>query len=221
MADKLTGNRQAEKNIVFNNGLYIDHFRKEFSGDVFKIVFVGRLVQQKSPMVFLESIKHINKFNIPFEVSILGDGILRDKMEEFILANSLFNVNMKGKVSHSDVYKELSSSHVLISSSESEGMSLAILEAISAGVYVVATPASRNAEMIIEDINGNLVGFNKPDAIAEKVRSFYETKFTRQYKYPDDYLQKMGDQYSWSSIAKNYERLFVKMMAGEIAGSRG
>lgn len=212
MADRLTSDRHQSKNLVFNNGLYVDHFRKSFSGEVLKIVFVGRLVQQKSPMVFLQAIRHINAMNIPYEVSILGDGALRDKMEEFILSNRLIHVNLRGKVSHADVFRELTSSHVLISSSESEGMALAILEALSAGVYVVATPASGNRELIIEDVNGNLVEFNKPDAIAEKVRLFYEDKFTKQYSYPDDYLKKMEDRYAWSSIAKRYEQLFVRLL---------
>ncbi len=211
MADRLTGKNVAKKNIVLDNGLYTEHFRKSFSGDVLKIIFIGRLAQQKAPMVFLQTITELNKLNIPYEVSILGDGAYRDKMEEYILSNGLVKVNMKGKVSHAEVFKELNAAHLLLSSSESEGMSLAILEALSAGVYVIATPANENTDLILEDINGNIVPFNKPEIMARKIKDFYEQKFLKGYTYPDEYINKMENRFAWPNIAKNYEQLFLSI----------
>ena len=211
MADRFLGEKYAFKNKVFFNGLYIDRFNKSIQGDKLKIIFVGRLVLQKSPMLFLETIKRLQSEGIPFEAVILGDGELKKKMEDFVEKNHLFPISFKGKVSHAEVLKELSASNLLVSTSESEGMSLAILEAISTGVYVVATKVSGNDNMIVEGINGNLVSDNDPDQLLSKIKAFYFEKLLKNYSYPDNYLELMDNLFSWDRIAKQYSDLFLEI----------
>lgn len=212
-ADQFLGERYASKNKVFFNGLYIDRFNKSIQGEKLKIIFIGRLVPQKSPLLFLEVIKRLQNEAIPFEVVILGDGELKNKMEEFVEKNQLFPIAFKGKVSHAEVLKELSRSNLLISTSESEGMSLAILEAISTGVYVVATDVSGNDNMIMEGINGNLVPKQDPLEIGNKVKAFYYEKLLKNYTYPDNYLELMDNLFSWDKIAKQYIHLFSEIIS--------
>ena len=202
--DKLVGKSKADKNQVIYNGLHIDRFRTQFSGDVLKIIFIGRLVAQKAPFVFLNSIKELSSSDIPMEITVLGDGELREKMEEFILMNGLSNIEMKGKVSHLEVYKELHHSHLMISTSENEGMSMAILEAVSTGVYVIATPANGNDSLIEEDISGYIVPFGDYKSIAHHVKKFYFEKFLENYTYPDAYLDRVEKKFAWKNIAMHY-----------------
>ncbi len=204
LIDKFIGQKYAKKNIVINNGLHIGDFKKNIDGQCLRLLFIGRLVAQKSPFVFLNAIKELNKYNIPIEASILGDGELRDKMEEWIWMNGITNIDVKGKVSHHEVYTELQNAHLLISTSQNEGMSMAILEAISTGVYVIATPVSGNESMIIEDVNGNFVPFDDYKTIALKVKDFYFEKVLKNYTYPDYYVKKIEESFAWKNIAKQY-----------------
>lgn len=208
--DRFVGKKYSNKNSVINNGLHTENFKKKFKGDTLKIVFVGRLVPQKSPYVFLNSIKELAIYDFPFEVIILGDGKLREKMEEWILLNGISNVEFKGKVSHLEVFNELDKAYLLISTSQNEGMSLAILEAISTGVYVIATPASGNQNIIIENVNGNIVPFDNYKIIAQKMYEFYNDKLVYGYEYPADYIENMEQKFAWKNIAKEYLNLLYK-----------
>lgn len=212
MADKFMGEKYAFKNKIFYNGLYTERFEKTIVGDKLKIAFVGRLVAQKSPMLFMKVIKELQKENIPFEVSIFGDGELKIKMEEYAETNKLHAVAFRGKVGHAEVLKAMTESNLMVSTSESEGMSMAILEAISAGVYVIATNVSGNDNMIMEDVNGNLVDVNNPLQIVEKIKSFYTDKLLKHYTFPEDYIERMESMFSWNKITRQYEKLFFEIL---------
>lgn len=212
MADKFLGLKFADKNRVFSNGLYITNFRQGFKGKQLKILFIGRLVTQKAPMVFLEAIKNIQDAGIPYEAQIIGDGELKGKMKEYAAKNNLQHVSFRGKLSHAAVLENLSHANLLVSTSESEGMSLAILEAISSGVYVIATDVSGNNKMIIDNINGNIVPCNQSKLTADKIADFYQNKLLNNYTYPEDYTKRLTDLFSWEKICKQYEALFMEII---------
>lgn len=209
MADNLVPSNKS-KNIIINNGLQIQDFNKQFSGDILKIIFIGRLVEQKNPMLFLESINHLKDLNIPYQVAIYGDGDLRKNMELYVQKNKLEQIYFKGKVNHNDVMNALKNADILISSSKSEGMALAILEALSFGVYVVATNTSGNNKLVIEHVNGNIVKEANASIITTKITDFYHQKFTKNYTYPIDYIKQLQAQFSWQGIAKQYIDLLTK-----------
>jgi glycosyltransferase involved in cell wall biosynthesis len=133
-------------------------------------------------------------------------------MEEYAETNKLHAVAFRGKVGHAEVLKAMTESNLMVSTSESEGMSMAILEAISAGVYVIATNVSGNDNMIMEDINGNLVDVNNPLQIVEKIKSFYTDKLLKHYTFPEDYIERMESMFSWNKITRQYEKLFFEIL---------
>lgn len=208
--DKFIGRKHAKKNSVIYNGLHMEHFNTRFMGEKLRIVFIGRLVAQKAPFVFLNAIKVLDEYQVPFEVVILGDGELREKMEDWILLNGLSTIEMKGKVSHLEVYNELHAAHLLVSTSHNEGMSVAILEAISTGVYVIASPAGGNESLIEEGVNGNIVPYGDYKTIAKKINSFYTEKILKEYEYPEDYRERLAVKFAWKNIALKYLDLMKK-----------
>lgn len=209
MADNLVPSNKS-KNIILNNGLQIHDFNKQFSGHILNIIFIGRLVEQKNPLLFLESIRQLIDLNIPFRVEIYGDGDLRKDMELYVQKFKIEQIYFKGKVNHNDVLKALKNNDLLISSSRSEGMALAILEALTFGVYVVATNVSGNDKLILENINGNIIKEQNATIIATKIADFYHQKFTKNYTYPTDYMEQLQAQFSWQGIAKQYIDLLSK-----------
>lgn len=202
------------KCIVIPNGLHIkkEHIQKSYN-DKMQIIFIGRLVHQKDPFTFLNAIRALKNYSsIPLEINILGDGNLRTVMEEFVINNQLENIHFRGKISHLKVYEYLENAHLLISTSLNEGMSVAILEAISHEVYVIATPASGNKDIIINDINGNLVNFQDYKQIVEYIKVFYNNNFLNKKTIAKSYLEEMHRRYSWHSIALSYIKLFNNIL---------
>ncbi len=210
-ADKFVGKNNTEINTIIPNGCNTEVFKPDFSkkSKEFKIIFVGRLVSQKSPFVFLEALKLLkNNTEINFQVNILGDGVFKEKMEEFVANNNLSeNVNFKGWVTKDEMINNYQSANLQVISSADEAMSIAALESLSAGLYVISTPVSGNTELIKSGVNGDFFSFNNSQELANKIEDFYKNKFINNWQLDSKFLDDFRNKYDWSVIVKQYEEL--------------
>lgn len=102
------------------------------------IIFVGRLVEQKNPLYFLELVKELRKQLPELKAVMLGSGIMKKECEAYIHSNHLEDVvEMKGFVSNPYAY--MKQSRVLCMTSRWEGFGLVAAEANILGVPVVTT----------------------------------------------------------------------------------
>ncbi len=202
-ADLFMG-KEKYKNIIIPNGCETKSFFPDYTkrAKKLKILFIGRLVSQKDPFTFLKSIKITHKkLGEAIEVNVLGDGPLIKKMKSFVKKNNLSEiVHFKGWISKEDILQEYQSAHIQVISSEAEAMSIAALESLSSGVYVISTPVSGNTDIIEDGINGELFPYNNYVVLAEKVKKYYRTKFTANYTVPDSFIDNFRKEYDWSSI---------------------
>jgi glycosyltransferase involved in cell wall biosynthesis len=89
-------------------------------------------------------------------VLVIGDGPLRGQLEEYArLASDLDHIRFLG--ARSDVGRIMPHLDVLWNASEQVGGSTAILEALAAGVPVVASDTPANREMVVENETGFLI----------------------------------------------------------------
>jgi glycosyltransferase involved in cell wall biosynthesis len=213
-ADTFIGRRHAEKNKVIPNGVFPLTLRKGFNSSdrIINALFVGRLVDQKDPLTVVRSFQKLQQADIPVYLKIIGDGYLKKEVEDYIYINSLKNIEVLGKISQSRVMDEYATAHLLFAPSREEAMSLAVLEAVSGGIYVIATRISGNKDIILDDVNGNFVSYGDADDIAEKTTKFYEQKFLMNYQYPEFVRNYMQVNYSWKNAAGKYLSLFEKMV---------
>jgi glycosyltransferase involved in cell wall biosynthesis len=115
-----------------------------------RILFVGRLVKQKRPEKFIKlaSILIRNHPEINLKFQIAGDGQLRHKLEK--IANDL-NLSSE-KIEFLGICSKMETIYqntdILISTSEHEGTSNVILEAMSFGIAVIATKVGGTPEIV-------------------------------------------------------------------------
>lgn len=119
-----------------------------------RLLFAGRLVQQKRPDILLEMMQILK--NTDVELSIAGEGPLLQKVKNVAEKESL-KIHFLGLISRDAMPKILRSHDVLIAPSEFEGMSISVLEALFAGLYVVTSRASGNPDLIEGTSLGKLV----------------------------------------------------------------
>lgn len=107
----------------------------------YKIVFIGRLVQQKRPYYFLNIAEAINKnkqlSGINFRFDIYGEGPLRQEMEDLIKKKQLDNVHLHGEVLDKGVI--FAKAYALVISSENEGLPLTCYESTRSNVLCFST----------------------------------------------------------------------------------
>ena len=101
-----------------------------------RLLFVGRLAPQKNLPDLIEAV-HLMKQEA--ELVIVGDGEERAELTRRVAALGLANVRLPGRADRNELRGWYQWAEVFVLSSRNEGMPLAVLEAMSAGLPVVAT----------------------------------------------------------------------------------
>ena len=99
-----------------------------------RFLFVGRLSEGKRIGTIIEAVKGYHRACI---LNILGDGEERQKLEEAARGNE--RIRLLGAVGPDEVEQFMYASDILVMNSDSEGMPMVILEAISTGMPVITT----------------------------------------------------------------------------------
>jgi glycosyltransferase involved in cell wall biosynthesis len=111
------------------------------------IGFVGRLSPEKGPDVFIHIASMIQKQLQNCHFILVGEGVMRKKLENEIADFGLRErVYLTGLLS--DMPKVYASLDLLVSTSYSEAMPLAIIEAMASGLAVVSTNVGGNVDII-------------------------------------------------------------------------
>lgn len=143
---------------------------KEY-GDRKQIIgFVGGLERIKGVMSFVDAIPYILKKLSEVSVMIIGEGDLGDtiklKLKKY---NVLDSVKFLGQVAHSELPRYYNNFRLLVLPSYSEGIPSVILEAMSCGTPVLATPVGGIPEIIKDRETGFLLKSKDSKHIADEV----------------------------------------------------
>lgn len=136
---------------------------------------------------------------------IVGDGSERVALEalaqELGIAEQVF---FAGQQSNSLLWYTFFDCFVL--SSESEGLSLALLEACALGVPVITTHDSQEHDVVIHGVNGLLVHDKKPEALAGALQHLYNNPDLRRSM--SERCKKDARRYDLSQTAAAYLNLY-------------
>jgi glycosyltransferase involved in cell wall biosynthesis len=142
-----------------------EDFRKSIGIDPQQrmLLVVGRLVVQKGHAVLLEAIPKMSNKQAVF--TFVGEGPLREQ-----LAQRARDLNVEPRVlflgARTDVSELLSAADVFVQPSLWEGLSIALLEALRAGLPVIATRVEGVVDAVQDEASALLVAPNDPAALA-------------------------------------------------------
>lgn len=144
---------------------------KEFSERRDEICNTARLVlHQKRQDVLIYAFKKVLEKHPEMKLVLFGDGIDADRAKDIAInLNIEDKVIFKGTVSNPIEY--IVNSKLFVLSSDYEGISNSLAEAMSAGLTCISTDTSPGgARLLIDDgVNGCIVPCNDPDALAKKI----------------------------------------------------
>lgn len=141
-------------------------------GNPLRLVYVGRLAREKGLYETLQGMRLAREMGVVSHLVIGGDG-----PEAAGLARSVRMLGLSGRVTFAgpvfgeDKVKLLSGADVAILPSYAEGLPYALLEAMAAGVPVLATPVGAIPDVVTHGIHGLLVRERDGLAIGEAIAS--------------------------------------------------
>ncbi|MCE5175175.1 MAG: glycosyltransferase [Bacteroidales bacterium] len=187
-SNKLTGQKAfgLKNAIVIENGINLQKFnpenefiniRKEFGfqADDFIIGFIGRITIQKDPITFIKSIESANSTHKEIKGLLVGDGDLKESVLKYIDDHHLNDVIITSGFK-TEIPEILNAIDVFCLPSLWEGLSIALLEAMSMKCAVLVTPTDGTNEIIQDDINGTLTDFSNPVMLKNKILQYFNDR---------------------------------------------
>lgn len=145
-------------------------FRREaqMGADDLVLISVGRLVYQKAHEVLVACMPEVLKEFPNAKAMIFGEGPLRmglqSQVERLGLSNS---ISLPGRSDH--IVQYLASADIFILPSRWEGLPIALLEAMSAGLPCIATKVEGVDEVLVEGVHGLFVPVEDSSALAQAI----------------------------------------------------
>ena len=179
-----------------------------YTGERRKVfVAAGRLARQKNYPVLIEAFAKTVKEHPDYKLIIYGEGSERKVLEELILACGISDQAELPGFSN-NIYQDMVDCAAYVSSSDFEGMSNSMLEALAMGIPVICTdcPIGGARTVIRDKENGLLVPVGDANAMSEAMKYIIENP--EKAKSMGQKAYELRDQLNITDIANNWTKLF-------------
>lgn len=153
----------------------------------------------------LKAFRIIKKTYSDAHLTILGDGPLRGRLEQFVVVNRIPDVTFVGQVDNDGIYDYLSQADIMVSSSHFDNMPVSIMEGFNAGLLVIASNVGGVPFMIEDGINGLLFEDDDSEMLAQKMLFSIENQELAKQMIHNAY--EGLSHYSWLENKDKYYQL--------------
>lgn len=210
----------SERIVRIPNGVKIDGFAGPeafFLHDTYglqkscKIILsVGRNHVKKGYKVGIEAFARSGVFreqNVKY--ILIGRGVeeLKSHVDQLGMSDYVFLMSEIAPDKMSECYR---SSYLFFSPSTTEGLSMVSIEAMAAGLPIIATDVPGNRDIIIENDCGVLVPCNDQQAMGDAIK-----EMVTDVELRDSYAEKSRQRsfrYDWQNVSKEYETVFLNLV---------
>jgi glycosyltransferase involved in cell wall biosynthesis len=178
----------------------------------------GRLSPEKGFDVLVEAAAEVGRAHPDTGFLLCGAGPLRGALERRIgdlgLAGRFVLAGFRD-----DLHALLPGWDLAVLPSHTEGLPVAVLEALAAGVPVVATAVGGTPEVVADGVCGHLVPPADPKALARRLADLLADQEARR-RMGQAGRQRVRAEFSLEVQAEGYRRLFERLVCGRTAEPR-
>jgi len=210
-----------KKTEVISNGINLTPFQSDLCTDYvrtnmgvqkddFVLATVGRLYRVKNLEMQIRLVRYLKTY-IPNIKLVIAARILpyaetlRSLAEQLEVSERIVFLGLR-----KDVPDLLRASDIFLLTSYTEGASLAILEAMAAGLPVIASDVGGNGRLIDHGKNGLLFDVNDLECLANHVLDLYKHPFNRQLL--GTAAKSKARNYSVESMVRGYEMVYERIL---------
>lgn len=141
-----------------------------------KLVSVARFSHQKNNMELIREVEQINKlYSGSLQLNMVGDGPLLSEAQAYVTSHKLENeVHFLG--SRTDVDDILNQNDIFCLISNYEGLPISIIEAMRAGMPIIASDVGGVNELVQDGVNGFLIPRGNIFELVEKLKYILDHK---------------------------------------------
>lgn len=199
-----------ERLLTVHNGIPAIEDAKPVRSDRPTITFmtVGRLAPVKNHLMLLSAFDEIARMRPQIRLVIVGDGPERGAIERFIQRRGLEKrIELMGF--RSDISVILHDADIFVLTSRYEGISVALLEAMRAGLPIIATAVGGIPETVLNGETGLLVELDDVAELARAMLTLADSKIQREQMGNQSYAY-FTKEFSLATLLSRYQELYAK-----------
>ena len=180
------------------------------------LLFVGSMTENKQPFVMLRAFRRVLEQEPTTILIMCGDGPLRGAVEQEIRERNLQdNVKFFPRLSPMRLNEVRSRASVFVLPSLSEGLSLALLEALAAGQIVVASRNESHAAILEQGVNALLFEPGDSEQLAQQILLAISNKAVRS-RISRAARHLCTTQFSSAVVANQVEDLYLRAISNHL-----
>lgn len=155
------------KGIIIPNPVYVTAL-KGIEGPIPIIATAGRLSLQKNHYMLVDAMQILHEKYPLIKCRIYGDGSLKETLQQYIDSKDLNSiVTLEGN--RRDLHERLADCSMFVLTSNFEGLSNALIEAMMMGMPCITTDYPGADELIVDKVNGLIVPREDAKTLAMKI----------------------------------------------------
>lgn len=171
------------------------------------VVYVGRLSKEKNVTGLLLAWEKVDSnLKKGWTLLIVGDGPMHDELKESIIKKNIDSTVIFAGF-RSDIPECFSIADIYVSSSNNEGLSNSLLEAMSTGLPVVATRVSGVKEIVENTNSGFVVDIGDMSSLSNSIERLVSDLDLRK-KNGDNARKYIIDNYSIDVVMRKHEKMY-------------
>lgn len=170
-----------------------------------KILFVGRLTQEKGLSYLLDAVNAFSSEQV--ELHLIGGGWYSGHPVSKYLSGNVFLHRQMSQPRLWEIYKEYD---LLVLPSLSEGFGMVIVEALVAGVPVIASENTIGNDIISNGVNGYVVPIRNVSALKDSITAILSLP-EKAYMDMSKAAKQSAEQFSWDSYKSRLSELLQKI----------
>ncbi len=206
----LIGVEPGKTKVIYNAVDFLTNFPARQEPVSPTLVFSGRLTPWKGVEMLIKVVADLKQKYPDIIFEILGEGSEFEKLKK--LADELGvkdQVKFRGRVSEEESHQVFARSTIFVLNTNYEGLSHAILNALSVGVPIITTPIGGNPEVILDDENGLLAPYDNFEAWKSAISRLLDDKDLRQKLSVNG--RKTLEKFKWDILLQKTEDFFREL----------
>ena len=206
--------------VLAPNGVDVRAFRMAAprNNGPLRIICVARLIERKGQRHLLAALRRLRDAGVTATVKFVGTGdaaqAYRAEADRLGIADL---VTFTGYVPRERIADHYADADVFVLPSHNEGMSVATLEAMAAGLPLVVTRTGGTAELVQEGENGLTFAWSDVETLVQHLAYLAANRGV---------VRQMGaasrcraEQMSWDAVAARYLEIFDRMLNRDVHGT--
>jgi len=177
-----------------------------------RLLCVARLIERKGQQHLIEAVQRLTEAGVDVALDLVGAGDAQAAYRALAQALGVAErVRFAGYVPREEMPARYAAAHVFVLPSYNEGMSVATLEALAAGLPVVVTRTGGTAELVEEGVNGLTFAWADVETLAAHLRRLATDR---------GLARRMGAasrtraaRFTWDAAAEAYRSMLERLAA--------